>query len=549
MAKFILAKDDKEYALGDQNTLGRLPSSSITLNDEQASARHALLRWEQGSWLLQDLGSSNGTFVNGHRIDKQVLKDGDQVQLGTTHLTFSIQDVERTQSAVKVQQSEAPVIHCRLDGKGHEDFLPAADISDMEQLKRDYEKLRIANELNQAIGLEPNIDLLLGNILDEVFKVLPADRGVIMLMDPLTNSLDARATKQRGESTEEILLSSTIIEEVFGSGAAVLSSDASIDARFSSAHSVMSTGMRSIMCVPMIYRSQLYGIVHLDSLLAQGVFSDKDLQILTGLAAQAGRAIDNSYKAKKIEQSALARREFERLLPPEIVEQVVSGNVNLKRGGEMRETTILFSDIRGFTQWTESNQPEHIVRILNDYFEIMVDAIHKHHGTLDKFMGDGIMALFGAPIAHENDVLNALHTAMDMLEGLEELNIKLALEGQPAVEIGIGINHGPVIAGYMGSSKSMEYTAIGDHVNLAARLCGVAEPGQILLSENTYKEVSASIRTKALPPVILKGKREPQKIYQVLGQRFTATIDAPLGDFDQWDDDTGIVKIPPKMDA
>lgn len=546
MAKFIMTTEGggtKEIALGDQNTIGRQPNSAVQLTDPRSSGRHAYLLWDEGEWKLRDLGSSNGTFVNGERIETIILKDGDKVQFGTTVLTFSTKALRAGQAASQVSfntDTADPLIHSRVDGRGHETFLPVDQIPDVEQLKQDYEKLRIASELNQAIGLEADVDKLLDRILDEVFKLLPADRGVILLMDPTTHKLEVRATKKRRDDQEEIVLSNTVINEVFGSGAAVLTSDATIDSRFSGAHSVMASGMRSTMCVPMIYRSQLYGIVHLDSLFARGVFSSKDLQILTGLAAQAGRAIDNAYKAKKIEQSALARRDFERLLPPELVEQIVSGKMELQRGGELRETAVLFSDIRGFTQWTESHQPTHIVKILNDYFELMVEAIHRHHGTLDKFMGDGIMALFGAPVSYEQDSLNAVLCALDMLDGLGELNSRLSDLGEDAVHIGIGINNGPVIAGYMGSSKSMEYTAIGDHVNLAARLCGVAEKGQILLSENTYQAVKGSIAVQPLPPVTVKGKRDPQNIYEVLGRsRATAAIDTPT-----WDDITNSSGIP-----
>lgn len=546
MAKFIRKTEDggsQEIPLADQNTIGRQPSSTVPLYDPRSSGRHAYLLWDDGAWKLRDLGSSNGTFVNGSRIETAMLHDGDEVQFGTTVLTFSTSALNQEVAASQVSfapGAENPLIHSRVDGRGHETFLPVEQIPDIEQLKQDYEKLRIASELNQAIGIEADVDVLLGKILDEVFKLLPADRGVILLMDPSTHKLEVRATKKRKEDDDEIVLSNTVINEVFGSGAAVLTSDATLDARFSGAHSVVASGMRSTMCVPMIYRSQLFGIVHLDSLFARGVFSNKDLQILTGLAAQAGRAIDNSYKAKKIEQSALAKRDFERLLPPELVEQIVSGNVQLERGGELRETTVLFSDIRGFTQWTESHKPSHIVTILNDYFELMVDAIHRHHGTLDKFMGDGIMALFGAPISHEEDELNAVLCALDMLEGLDSLNRRLDELKEDPVHIGIGINNGPVIAGYMGSSKSMEYTAIGDHVNLAARLCGVAEKGQILLSDNTYRAVQESILAKPLPPVMVKGKRDPQKIFEVQGRRRgTAAMDTP-----QWDETTGAFAMP-----
>lgn len=551
MAKLIFHSggDKREIELGDQNTIGRQPTSTVTLTDPRSSGNHAYLISEGGKWTLRDLNSSNGTFVNEVKVELVEIQNGDRIQIGTTIMEFSTASLGPStvemQVTIEGGNNDAPLIHSRVDGRGNEKFLSADKITDIEQLKQDYEKLRIANELNQAIGLEADIDILLGRILDELFNLLPADRGVILLMDPETRNLKPRATKQRSETKEDIILSNTVINEVFGSGEAVLTSDASLDSRFSAAKSVMATGMRSTMCVPMIYRSQLYGIVHLDSLFARGVFSNKDLQILTGLAAQAGRAIDNAYKAKEIERSALARRDFEKLLPPEIVDQVLSGKVQLQRGGELRETAVLFSDIRGFTRWTEKHKPSHIVSILNDYFELMVDAIHRHHGTLDKFMGDGIMALFGAPIAYGSDTLNAVLSAMDMMEGLEKLNKRLRDLGQEDVEIGIGINNGPVIAGYMGSTKSMEYTAIGDHVNLSARLCGVATPGQILLSENTYQEVRSNIDVRTMPPVVVKGKADPVNIYEVRGLvRKTASIDTPT-----WDEATGTSGVaPPPLD-
>ncbi len=545
MAKFIFNIDGKrrEVKLLAQTTIGRQPDSTVPLADPRSSGRHAYLVFDKGAWNLRDLDSSNGTFVNGAQIKTAVLQNGDQVQFGTTIVQFSTDPISEVilDSHVSFEGGAAqPMIHSRVDGRGNEKFLPVEQITSHEQLKQDYEKLRIASELNQAIGLEADIDKLLARILDEVFKLLPADRGVILLMDPITRALKPRATKQRNDETEDIVLSNTVINEVFGSGAAVLTSDAMLDSRFSGAKSVMAMGMRSTMCVPMIYRSQLFGIVHLDSLYARGVFSHKDLQILTGLAAQAGRAIDNAYKAKEIEQAALARRDFERLLPPEIVEQVVSGKVQLQRGGELRDTAVLFSDIRGFTRWTEMHQPAHIVEILNDYFELMVDAIHRHNGTLDKFMGDGIMALFGAPIARGNDTLNAVLCSLDMLDGLAVLNERLRGLGEDEVKIGIGINNGPVIAGYMGSSKSMEYTAIGDHVNISARLCGAALPGQILLSENTRNAIADQIEVKELEPIMVKGKRDPQRIFEVVGKlRRTASIATP-----EWDETTGVSDTP-----
>lgn len=529
MATLVNTADGgRMYPLGERTSIGRMDGCGIRLLDGLVSKQHAEVAYANGQWSVRDLGSSNGTIVNGQRIQAVVLREGDEIIIGSARLRFSHQAAPRTAPHVELVESSQPQVQAKLERRRAERFAPADDIPDIEQLKRDYEKLRIANELNRAVGLEPDVDKLLHRLLDETFKLLPADRGVILLMDPVTHQLSPRAIKHSGDSDEAINLSNTIIREVFQSGSSVLTMDAMMDSRFAGAKSVIMGGIRSTMCVPMIYQSQLLGIIHLDSLIATNAFSEKDLQILDGVAAQAAQALDNAYKAKQIERNALARRDFERLLPPEIVDQVVSGNVRLERGGELRETTVLFSDVRGFTAWSERHQPAYIVSVLNDYFELMVDSIHRHQGTLDKFMGDGIMALFGAPITHDNDTVNAVSCALEMMRFVGEFNREQAASGD-IFSIGIGIDTGPVVAGYMGSSKSMEYTAIGDHVNLSARLCSVALPGQILISAETRARLGERFNLQALEPIRVKGKQHPVSVFQVMGARAS---------------DTGVVEVP-----
>jgi adenylate cyclase len=507
----------REYELGERTVIGRMDNCTIRILDGLISKQHAEIVNVKGRWTLRDLGSSNGTLVNGRRVHAVDLFEGDQIVVGTAQLTFTHAQMQR-RSKVDVVETSVPQVQATLRPPV-EGFRRAEQISDIEQLKRDYEKLRIANELNRAIGLEPDVDQLLARLLDETFKLLPADRGVIMLMDQQTRRLDARAVKHRkGDSEEQINLSQTIISQVFQSGASVLTMDAMMDARFAGSKSIIAGGIRSTMCVPMIYKSQLLGLIHLDSLIATNAFSEKDLQILDGVAAQAAQALDNAYKAKQIERAALARRDFERLLPPEVVDQVVNGGVRLERGGELRDTTVLFTDIRGFTAWAESQQPAHIVSVLNDYFELMVDAIHRHKGTLDKFMGDGIMALFGAPISYGDDAVHAVECAIEMMQFLEQFNREHEATGDQFA-IGIGIDTGPVVAGYMGSSKSMEYTAIGDHVNLSSRLCGAAAPGQILISAETMNALGGRFPAQQLPPIQVKGKAKPVPVFQISTQR------------------------------
>ena len=343
-------------------------------------------------------------------------------------------------------------------------------------LRRDYEKLRLANELGRSIGLEVNLELLLEQIIMKAFELIPADRGVILLMEDGVPS--PKIAKTRDGKNEQIVLSKSILNEVVTNKASVLSSDATMDSRFSAAHSIIMQGIRSTMTVPLIHHDELLGIMHLDSMIATNAFTEKDLQIFGGIGGQAAVAIHNSQLARKIEHEAKTRAQFQRLLSPNLVDQVVQGKLQLEKGGALSEVTLLFSDIRGFTSMSESRAPEEIVRMLNEYFELMVDVIFKYEGTLDKFVGDEVIALFGAPVPMKNAEVKAVQCALDMMHVLQEWNRTRAAEGQHEVTVGIGINTGLVVTGAIGSSRALQYTAIGDAVNMASRLCGAAQAGR-----------------------------------------------------------------------
>ena len=211
------------------------------------------------------------------------------------------------------------------------------------------------------------------------------------------------------------------------------------------------------------------------------------------------------------------RERLQRLLSPAIAQEVISGNISMEKGGELRETTILFTDIRGFTAMSELNSPQMIVNILNDYFERMIEILFKHGGTLDKFVGDEIMALFGAPVARSDDPLRAVRTALEMKEALGHFNVERIDAGLLPIQIGMGINTGECVAGYLGSSQALDYTVIGDSVNVASRLCSVANEEEIIISKATYQKVKEHVMVEPLSPVKVKGKAEPLENYLVVG--------------------------------
>ncbi len=223
--------------------------------------------------------------------------------------------------------------------------------------------------------------------------------------------------------------------------------------------------------------------------------------------------IDNRKK------EAATRERFQRLLSPDLAEMVVSGQLKVEKGGEDRIATVLFIDIRGFAAMSENTQAAEMLKMLNEYFEIIVEVVFRHEGTVDKFIGDEMMVIWGAPIANEDDAARAVYAALDMQSVLIEFNKTRVAKGEQQIEVGIGINTGNLVAGYIGSTRTMSYSVIGDSVNTASRLCSEAEPGQIIISENTYNHVRDLFETVELEPFQAKGKFKPIRAFNVIGKK------------------------------
>jgi adenylate cyclase len=229
--------------------------------------------------------------------------------------------------------------------------------------------------------------------------------------------------------------------------------------------------------------------------------------------------------AKKIEKDAITRERFSRLLSPDLAEMVVNGQLSVQKGGETRVATVLFADIRGFTSMSENMAAADVLEMLNEYFEIMVQIAFNHEGTVDKFVGDEIMVIWGAPVSHEDDHARAVRAAVDMQKALGEFNRIREKEGANPIYIGIGINTGELVAGYIGSSKTMSYSVIGDTVNTGARLCSAAKPGQVVISEHTFARLDDEFDCVQLEDIKAKGKSKPLKVFNVLGYRYSGPTD------------------------
>tara|TARA_B100000963_G_scaffold295177_1_gene266016 strand:+ start:1221 stop:3188 length:1968 start_codon:yes stop_codon:yes gene_type:complete len=200
---------------------------------------------------------------------------------------------------------------------------------------------------------------------------------------------------------------------------------------------------------------------------------------------------------------------FKKYVSESIVDELLENETSLELGGSEKEVCVLFADIRGFTALSEKMEASKVVYVLNNYFQSMIDVIFKHNGTLDKIIGDELMVLYGVPLKTNNDPQNAVKSAIEMLFSLDNFNKKMKSEGLPKLEIGIGINFGNVVSGNIGSDQQMNYTVIGDNVNLAARLCSNAKPGEIIISNSVYNFLDNKSKFVKAEPLSVKGKSKP----------------------------------------
>jgi adenylate cyclase len=461
---------DQTYELPHDRTVvvGRAVTSDLAVIDPTISRRHAELRITGEGVMVKDLESSNGTFINGARVAEQVLKPNDSVTFGKVVFQLKTQDAPRAQATPAPFQVPGGTIvrQIAVSGSGKSDLANLTNVdgspSGIGQLRvkgttdqeRQAKKLSLLLDISQTLSGEFDLDRVLTTVVNMTFEVMNVDRVSILLMDRNTKELYPKISKSRlGDTTFSHVprsIASKVVEERVG----LISENAAADTRFKG-QSIMLQSVRSAMCTPlMASQEEVLGILYVDSLTAIDSFSQEDLQFLIAFGGLAAVSIKNSRYAEQIQREAMVRSNFERYFAPNVAAEIAMSLDAVKLGGEKRPITVLFSDIRGFTRLSEHLNPDDIAALLTDYFTEMVDIIFEHGGTLDKFIGDAIMALWGAPIAHEDDPDRAMLAAMDMQRALKDLNAKWQNDGRPEVAIGIGINHGEVFAGNIGSHRS-----------------------------------------------------------------------------------------------
>lgn len=527
MAKLVIFDSEgrREVELKPFNKVGRLPQNDVQILDRIVSKEHAVVEFGAAEgYVISDLGSLNGTYVNREKIvGKHALGDGDEISLGNTRCMFLGEEASDNAGQVVDVSEGALQSHIRSAIEVNDQFLSEKEIADDKQVREDYEKLRVTYEMQKDFRPDLELEEVLQKILERTFEFLNCDRGAILLAD---DNGDMKPVVYKMKKKEDkLVISSTLVKHVKKEKKGVLSSDAQMDTRFKEAKSMIMQGIRSSMAAPILHQDELLGCMVIDSSVAVNAYSEKDLQLLTNIGTQTARFVTLVTMGQKIKQDAVTREQFSKLMSPDLAELVVSGKLSVEKGGQNRVATVLFADIRGFTSMSENMEAADVLQMLNEYFELMVEIAFKNEGTVDKFVGDEIMVLWGAPVSHNDDAARAVRAAVDMQRALVEFNKVRESEGQPSIQIGIGLNTGKLVAGYIGSTRTMSYSVIGDTVNTAARLCSAAKAGQVIISEYTYTQLNSEFECISLEDVLAKGKSKPLKVYNVVGYKYTGKSD------------------------
>jgi len=525
--RLVSADGDQSFEItpGRSLVVGRGLTSDVPLFDATISRRHAELTAGPDGVQVKDLGSSNGTCINGRRIRAGQLGINDSVTFGkvTFRLCAGGPGTGSAPASPTEMGGAGSLIVRELEVSGRAAGVTSRDGPPAGQLRvsapsaeaRQAIKLSMLLDVSQKLAGELDLDRLLRTVADMTFEVMEVDRVTIVLRDEDTGELIPTISRTKLGEVQPQRIPRSIADKVIKEGVAVVSHNIPADSRFKS-ESIRMQSVRSAMCSPLLAPpDRVLGLLYVDNVTAATTFSDEDLQFLVAFSGLAAIGIKTSRYAEQIQRQALVRSNFERYFASHVATEIARQGTAIRLGGERRAVTVLFSDIRGFTAMAESMGPAAIATLLSEYFTEMVEVIFEHGGTLDKFIGDAIMALWGAPIARSDDPSRALTAAVTMQRAITELNQRWAREGRPEIRVGIGINHGEVFAGNIGSHRRLEYTVIGDAVNVAARLCARAGPGEILVSDALLEAVGRPVDCELLPSMGLKGKAREVQVYRV----------------------------------
>ncbi len=371
-----------------------------------------------------------------------------------------------------------------------------------------YKEINLLYQVSEKIAANLKLNEVAKLIIDEAHTILEANSCSVMILDEETKELSIISHLEHKTPKLLLKLGEGIAGSVALTGKAEIINDVLSDPRYAPGPNPVS----SLMCAPIKIKNRILGVINISN-KEPVQYTAADLKLLNTLASQAAVAIENALLHKNKLKEERIKSNLERYLSSQVVEAVLDLEGNSCLIPVKRNVSILFSDIRNFTTKCEELAPETIVGYLNEYFTHMVEVIFHHQGTVNKFVGDMILALFGAPYKMIDAETKAISTAIDMQRRLQMIPVSWIKEN---FKTGIGISSGKVVVGNIGSPRHMDYTAIGDEVNIASRLQSIAKGGQILVSRSVYEATKESFQFKEFGLVNVKGKKNPVEVFEVV---------------------------------
>jgi len=513
---FWLNDEKKSFFLNkDEINIGKLPGNDFFLQDNSISRKHCKLIKTDNTFKIVDLNSTNGTYVNGKKIKEYILKPDDNITIGRSILKFIPVDSKKSITDVKDQKISV--------------MIPLSDKLILKKQKKetDREEMKLMSSLTNLGKLliaSTSLESSFEEVGKLVFNILSPKRVFIFSYDSTQDQLFLMysQSKDGDPNKKKINISKTIAMKAIREKVAILSSNAMDDSRFDGAKSIIMLGITSAISIPIWTKNTIYGLIYADTTVINHLFTKKDLEILSIIANFTGLSVESIKSLQRLNIEKKIRARLERYHSPAIVSKIMELQENSTddelTGYKESEATVLFMDIVGFTSKVEYMKPLETGVFLNNFFTEMTDIVFKFNGTLDKYIGDSIMAVFGVPFGIKNHAELSILVALEMQEKVREMNNELP--DQEKLSIRIGINSGKLIAGDFGSPKRYDYTVIGNTVNIASRIeSSVAVPGEIAVSYKTKKLTKSLFVFEEIGGKMLHGISKPVKIFRVIGKK------------------------------
>ncbi len=518
----------------DSLCIGRTPENDIELKDSLISRRHTSIVKKADKFVVYDLGSSNGTFVNRERVEMKALQNGDVIRIGDTEIHYledgakaptSVPRLEDRPAADGVSSQIVKAVdeiaeHYSIDISG-----PLSKGLSLKEIRKDESSERAARDstmffilfqVGKALSTAASLDEMLRIATRLIFEVVKAERGVILLRESERGEVAPRLAYHRTRGFmdgKDIPISRTITSQVVNDKVSIITSDALQDPRFMQGLSIVQYNIRSALCVPLWEEKRVYGALYLDNLAKSYAFTKEDLELMTAIANLIAIRIRQEETQERLRKEEMLRTNLSKYHSPDVV------NMLMTRGGDVglevteREVSVTFMDVEASTRLAETQTASDVARLLNEFFLMATNAVFEHKGHVNKFIGDEVMAIFNAPLDMQNHAVAAVHACVSMLQSLKKFN-----EANPDRKFNVrcAVNSGPAVAGNVGTPTRMEYTVLGDTVNVAARLSKFPQVNSVVVGARTYELVKDAFKAKDLGETVLKGKEKALRAYEII---------------------------------